>query len=124
MPDESRSLRTLTLKMVIFPRANRLTAARIRGSRLPDYIGVVLLAMAFCASTFCGEIHIAAKNGDLSKIKELLATNPDLVFSRDSDDEPPLFPAVKGGHVNVAAFLLANKAQVNAKTPDHVSGGG
>ena len=46
-------------------------------------------------------------------IKSLLKTNADLVFSKDDKGETPLLLAVKNDHIDAAAFLLANKADVN-----------
>lgn len=71
-------------------------------------------------------IHDAAANGDLAEVKELLGDNPELVFSRDSKGETPLHLAAYTGHKDVAAFLLANRAEVNAKdnsgmTPLHLA---
>ena len=64
---------------------------------------------------FCGEIHDAAKSGDLEKVKALLNDNPDLISSRDENAATPLHAAALMGHKDVAELLLANKADVNAK---------
>ena len=45
---------------------------------------VALFVLAWGSLAFCGEIHDAAKNGDLEKVKALIKANPDLVFSKDS----------------------------------------
>jgi ankyrin repeat protein/beta-lactamase regulating signal transducer with metallopeptidase domain len=60
-------------------------------------------------------IHDAAKTGDLAKIKALLKDNPDLIFSKDSDGKTPLHVAALMGRRGVAEWLLANKADANAK---------
>jgi hypothetical protein len=75
---------------------------------------------------FSGEIHDAARNGDLEKVKTLLKDNPDLVSSKDKWDRTPLHWAAVGGHKDVAELLLTNKAEVNAtnnegETPLHVA---
>ena len=57
----------------------------------------------------------AAKNGDLRMVKVLLKRNRDLVFSKDERGATPLFWAAFYGHKDVAEFLLANGADVNAK---------
>ena len=62
-----------------------------------------------------GEIHNAARDGDLEKVKALLKDNPDLVFSKDTNGTTPLHWAAINGHKDVASLLLANKAAVNAK---------
>ena len=73
-----------------------------------------------------GEIHDAAKAGDLEKVKALLKDHFDLVFNKDNDGRSPLHWAASYGHKNVVELLLANKAEVNAKdnhgqTPLHVA---
>ena len=73
-----------------------------------------------------GEIHEAAGAGDLAKVKALLKDNPNLVFSKDNNDETPLHWAASRGHKNVAELLLANKAGVDARdnhgqTPLHAA---
>ena len=76
---------------------------------------VGLLAPAWSSPAFCGEIHDAAENGDLEKVKALLKDNPNLVFSKDDYGAMPLHYAAQGGRKDVVELLLANKADVNAK---------
>jgi len=76
---------------------------------------VVIVAFAWSNLAFCGEIHDAAENGNLEKVKALLKDNPDLVFSKDTNGTTPLNCAVERGHKDVAELLLANKADVNAR---------
>jgi ankyrin repeat protein len=76
---------------------------------------VVLVTLACSNSAYCGEIHNAAKQGDLAKVRALLESNPDLVSSKDDDGNTPLFWAAARGHADVAELLLANHAEVNAK---------
>ena len=65
------------------------------------------------------EIHEAAKNGDLEKVKALLKDNPNLVFSKDDKyGETPLHLAASKGYKELTQLLLANKADVNAKAND------
>lgn len=76
----------------------------------------ILMAVLACnCLTFCGEIHDTAEKGDLEKVKALLKEDPNLVFSKDNDGNTPLHSAVKFDHKDVAEFLLANKADVDAK---------
>ncbi len=92
-------------------------------------IGVaMLLVLAWSGLAFCGEIHDAAKKGDLDKVKSLLKANPDLVFNKDDNDDglTPLHMAAIAGYKEVAELLLASKADVNAKgkngwTPLHAA---
>jgi serine/threonine-protein phosphatase 6 regulatory ankyrin repeat subunit B len=74
---------------------------------------VILVALAWSNLAFCGEIHDAAKQGDLEKVKSLLNANPDLVFSKDSNGDTPLHLAADKGHKDVMELLLANKADYN-----------
>jgi hypothetical protein len=75
---------------------------------------VILVALAWSSPAFCGEIHDAARDGDLGKVKTLLKSNPDLVFSKDDAGRTPLHWAAGVGHKDVAESLLANRADVNA----------
>ena len=95
-------------------------------TRLAAVILAALLALAWSSPAFCGEIHDAAENGDLEKVKGLIKDNPNLVFSKDDYGAMPLHYAAQGGRKDVAELLLANKADVNAKannddTPLHVA---
>jgi ankyrin repeat protein len=59
--------------------------------------------------------HDAAGNGDLEKVRALLAADPALVFSKDAEDGmTPLHRAAENGLADVAELLLAGKADVNA----------
>ena len=64
-----------------------------------------------------GSLHEAAMNGKLDKAKALIKANPDLVFSDASYGSlTPLQFAAEYGHKDVAELLLANKAEVEAKS--------
>ena len=94
---------------------------------------VALVALAWGSLAFCGEIHDAARSGDLAKVRALLKSNPSLVFSKDKSGGPPpgktgtviffdypkgrtaLHFAAENGHKNVAELLLVYKAEVDAK---------
>ena len=89
---------------------------------------VMLVGLAWNSSAFCGEIHLAATNGDLERVKSLLKEHPGLAFSKDDNGETPLHWAAGNGHTEVAALLLASHAEVNAKdnggdTPLHEASG-
>jgi|WetSurMetagenome_2_1015567.scaffolds.fasta_scaffold227540_2 ankyrin repeat protein len=84
-----------------------------------SYLSLALLATLGCSfPAFCGEIHDAAKAGDLAKVKALLKDNPELVNSKPAfSSYTPLHYAVKAGCKEVVEFLLSNKADVNATAP-------
>ena len=64
-----------------------------------------------------GSLHEAAMNGKLEKAKALIKANPDLVNSQTSyGNVTPLQLAAEYGHKDVAELLLANKADVEAKS--------
>jgi ankyrin repeat protein len=77
---------------------------------------VMVFALAWSSLAIGGEIHDAAKSGDLEKVKALLKAHPDLVNSKlDDNGYTPLHAAALFGHKDVAELLLSNKAEVNAK---------
>ena len=58
----------------------------------------------------------AAEKGNLARVKWLLKGHPDLVGNKSNRKWTTLYWAVVYDHKDVAEFLLANKADVNAKT--------
>jgi ankyrin repeat protein len=84
----------------------------LRFSRLS---GMMLMALFWSIPAICGEIHDAAKAGDLAKIKALLEENPELVASKDKFGDTPLHKAAGENHKDAAEFLLAKGADVNAR---------
>src|ERR1035441_10316491 len=58
----------------------------------------------------------AAENGNLARVKWLLKGHPDLVDNKSNRKWTALYWAVVSDHTDVAVYLLANKADVNAKT--------
>ncbi len=64
------------------------------------------------------EIDDAARDGDVAKITALLKSNPDLVFSRDSDGDTPLIWAAVKDHWGAVKVLLAYGADVNARNKE------
>jgi ankyrin repeat protein len=82
---------------------------------------IALVTLVCCSPAFCGQIHEAAKSGDLGKVKSLVKGNPAVVFSTDTVGYTPLHWAAFEGYEEVAEFLLVSKATVNARSV--VSGG-
>lgn len=95
--------------------------------------GRIILAGTFAALILCSlasrsrskidQIDDAAQAGDLEKVKMLLKDDPDLVFSKKAPDPDrnygawtPLHYAAANGQIDVVKLLLANKADINART--------
>jgi ankyrin repeat protein len=81
---------------------------------VPRIAIILLIALACSIPAICGEIHDAAKAGDLAKVKVLLTENPELVSSKWYG-RMPLHEAAVNGHKDVVELLLAKGADVNAK---------
>ncbi len=64
------------------------------------------------------DAHSAARLGMMPKLKELLSADPSLVHARGGDGQTPLHFA---STVEVAEFLLANGADIDARDIDHES---
>jgi ankyrin repeat protein len=60
-------------------------------------------------------IQDAAAVGDLERVKALVKYNPGITSGTDFCGSTALFWAVVQGHKNIVEFLLANRADVNAK---------
>jgi ankyrin repeat protein len=76
---------------------------------------MALIMLACRIPAFCGEIHDAAKAGDLAKVKALLKDYPELVSSKDNVNITPLHWAAQFGHKGLVELLLAHGTDVNAK---------
>jgi ankyrin repeat protein len=61
------------------------------------------------------EIHRAAARGELNKIKLKLSQNSNLINSLDSKRNTPLHLAACYGHAEIVKFLIANRADINAR---------
>ena len=85
------------------------------------YSIITLVTLAWSCLAFSGEIHDAAKAGDVTKITILLKENPSLVSSKDAKEATPLHYAAYKGNKDVVALLIANKADVNAKADGEIT---
>ncbi|UCE23193.1 MAG: ankyrin repeat domain-containing protein, partial [Candidatus Zixiibacteriota bacterium] len=66
-------------------------------------------------TVFAGEIHHAARDGDLGTVQSLLDSNADLLADCDSDQMTPLHHAAYNGRDEVVAYLLDKGADVNPR---------
>jgi hypothetical protein len=64
------------------------------------------------------DAHSAARLGMVSKLRDLVAADPDVVHARGGDGQTPLHFA---STVEVANFLLENGAEMDARDVDHES---
>ncbi len=64
------------------------------------------------------DAHSAARLGMMPKLRELVATDPDVVHACGGDGQTPLHFA---STVEVAAFLLESQADIDARDVDHES---
>lgn len=67
------------------------------------------------------DFHDAAKKGDLDRVKEILAKNPELLNAVDSFDRTPLFQAIFSRQDGVIRFLIAQGADVLRPNKEGVS---
>lgn len=63
-------------------------------------------------------IHDAATLGNLDRVKQLVADDPEIVDSLSGDGFTPLGLAAFTGHLEIAEFLLAQGADVNFVSQD------
>jgi hypothetical protein len=64
------------------------------------------------------DMHAAARLGMIGRLRELIGANPELVHARGGDGQTPLHFA---NTVEVAEYLLAHGADINARDVDHES---
>jgi len=71
-------------------------------------------------------VHSAAQNNQLSLLRTLLAEDPKLVDAVDVDERSPLHWAASSGSIDIARFLIDQKAEVDKTdgsgwTPLHIA---
>jgi hypothetical protein len=84
--------------------------------------GKWLILCAICLGNyfpgFSQDIFEATRNGDLKQLKALVKQNPDTVNSVNAMGFNPLMIACYRGQEKAAKFLVANGADVNARSPE------
>ncbi len=80
-------------------------------------LGWIVLAavLALGPSLWADEIHEAARQGNLEKVRSLVDKDPALVAAKDKDGETPLHWAAYSGNPDLVRFLLDKGAAVDAK---------
>ena len=66
-------------------------------------------------------IYVAAANGDIALVEQMLSANPSLLNAPDASGATPLHWAVDRGQAAVVECLLAHKADVNARKKNGVT---
>jgi ankyrin repeat protein len=92
-------------------------------------VEVFLAALASLVSVSAaqaGEIHRLVDDGQVGKVKELLAKDPRLLGAVDRLQRTPLHIAARNGHLDMVKLLLNRGAKVNARahngdTPLHLA---
>jgi ankyrin repeat protein len=79
---------------------------------------VFLSVLSLGRLAFCGPIHDAVKKGDLAKVEELLKSDPSLVSEPGPGGETPLHLAAGLGRLDIAEYLISQKADVNSYGKD------
>ena len=88
--------------------------ARLYHSPIPRRAAATLVVVGLSGLAFGGEIHDAARDGNLENVKALLNDHPDLIFSKDNEHGwTPLHWAAVMGHKGMMELLLAHGAEVN-----------
>ena len=72
------------------------------------------LLLLLASAGWCAEIHDAAVQGDLPRVKALLAKDPSLLNAKGHNEKAPLHWAAQGGHLELAKYLISRGAAVNA----------
>jgi ankyrin repeat protein len=96
-----------------------VSAVKLRSSLLSVVLSAALAVAASDARG--GNIHDAAREGDLERLRAILEESPSLVDSRDENGMTPLHLACRGVHVDVAGFLVAAGADVTATDDNGVT---
>jgi ankyrin repeat protein len=84
-------------------------------------ISVFIVIFAFIANSGSDEIHDAAKEGNLDRVKALVAEDPACVNAKTAMGTTPLHYACMSGNFHLVEFLISKSADVNAFNDSHNS---
>ena len=85
---------------------------------------ILVMLLAFTVPVMSAEIHLSAQSGDLTRVKDLLAENPELLQAQDAIGSTPLHSAAYNGQDEIVKFLISRGAdihagKINGSTPLH-----
>lgn len=84
-------------------------------------IVLLLTSLISTMPVLAHEIHKAAKNSDLVKVKMLLVKYPELINAKDEIGRTPLHWACLGVHIKIVEYLIEKGADVNARDINNVT---
>lgn len=76
---------------------------------------LMLVILVYNNSIFCQDIHNAVQNRDMNTVKILLEENPNLINSKDNENNSPLHYAAILDIPDIAEFLLKKGADINLR---------
>jgi ankyrin repeat protein len=82
---------------------------------------IFLVLAAFMALAWADEIHEAAREADLNKVKDILEKNPQLINIKDKEGRTPLYWASRGVHIEMIKLLIEKGADVNARDKNNIT---
>lgn len=81
--------------------------------RIIEFATLFSLVVLMAAATLpAGEIHEAARGGDVARVRELLAQDSSLLNSFDDQHNTALYIAAANGHLELASMLLDSGADI------------
>lgn len=82
---------------------------------------ILVAVVTATINTYAQEIIEAVKTGNLTRVKELIESNPQSVSTKDQTGRTPLHWACRGVHFEILKYLVENGADVNATDNNNVA---